>query len=516
MALWVGLVGPAHATAFGEERPAPPELVRVEDPDAPGALARSSTGALLASPPADGTSWSTETLAVVDGVPAVEALEALNADLWHGAGHRGQGVRVAVLDIQWFGAERDAADLDVVATADCWTHASCETPVDSLEARFGYEQGVHGFACAEIVQDVAPDAELFLVRVNGFTTFENAADWAIRNDIDILSMSMSFYNTSFYDGTGSFAPVLERLAANDVLLVTSAGNNAQSHWSGPFVDADGDDVLDFDGTGRLPLRFSAGRRAVLISWDEHDACGLSDLDAYLYDADGDLVGRSEAVQDRDADRCSPVERLNGEIATTGVYDLEIVSRRDVRTSLEVDVLATGGSVVDPVVFDSLNDPAAHPLAFAVGAVRVDRYLTAGAEGFSARGPGRAWLRKPDLAGPNGLTAEPYGARGFFGTSASTPAVAGAIALVMSEDPSLSPYEAADRLRAWALSDDPTGWDPHLGAGRARLPDLDAAGLGCGRGAAALPWPALLLVGLRRRQRSARSAAAARPPETIAP
>jgi subtilisin family serine protease len=107
--------------------------------------------------------------------------------------------------------------------------------------------------------------------------------------------------------------------------------------------------------------------------------------------------------------------------------------------------------------------------------------------------------KPEIAGPDGLTTPTYGVRGFFGTSASTPAVAGAVAVVRSRWPELTSREASERLRAWAFGDAP-GWDdPGLGAGRARLPVPDAAGeVGCRSGDRAL----LLLVplaGLRRRR-----------------
>ena len=66
----------------------------------------------------------------------------------------------------------------------------------------------------------------------------------------------------------------------------------------------------------------------------------------------------------------------------------------------------------------------------------------------------------------------YGPTGFYGTSAATPAVAAAVALVMSAEPGTTALEAAEHLRAHALSDTAT-WqaaDPALGAGRVRLPD----------------------------------------------
>ena len=128
----------------------------------------------------------------------------------------------------------------------------------------------------------------------------------------------------------------------------------------------------------------------------------------------------------------------------------------------------------------------------VGAVRANStYLTNGPETFSSWGPNARGYPKPDISGPDGLTTSVYGVTGFYGTSAATPAVAAAAALLMSADPTLTPAAAGRRLRALAASD-ATVWeepDHGLGAGRARLdPPESASGTegGCGRRATVLP------------------------------
>ncbi|MFN7143683.1 MAG: S8 family serine peptidase, partial [Myxococcota bacterium] len=143
-------------------------------------------------------------------------------------------------------------------------------------------------------------------------------------------------------------------------------------------------------------------------------------------------------------------------------------------------------------------------AFTVGAVRATGYLANASEPFSSIGPTHDGLPKPDIAGPDGLTTAVYGSRGFYGTSASTPAVAAAVALVLSEDPTLTPREAADRLVANAIGGPDTfeAADGTVGAGYARLPppgSTDSGG-GCGGGSAAVVAPGLLwLTSLRRRR-----------------
>lgn len=510
--LWWLLLVPAFAV-WPLDEGVPPTLVRVEDPSHPQAIATSSRAAILAEPPEDGTPWVWEDLAFPDGLsegweaevaPRFDALvasEAIGASAWHRAGFRGQGVRVAVFDIQWSGSEVDPAYLGAAGTADCWAHPSCERPLEPMAVRFSYERGVHGMACAEIVRDVAPGASIYLVRVNGRTTFESAVQWAIRNDIDIVSLSMSFFNSSFYDGTGPFADLVRQLDAAGVLLVTSAGNYAGSHWSAPWRDGDGDGRHDGDGSNGVRIAFGAGRWPVYVQWDEFRSCGLSDLDVIVKSPTGRVVGRGLERQGLDESGCSPSERVTVEAAVEGVYSVEIVARRLTSAFLEVDLLAPGGRVVDPSPRFSMADPGPSPHAFVVGSVRAEGYLRNRPQGFSSWGPSRAGVPKPDVAGPDGLSVRGFATGGFFGTSAATPAVAGAIALVMSRDPSLTPREAAERVRAWAMADgvqvDPRGDDPQWGAGRVRLPDPGAEA-GCGRGlVGALLWPVVGLGGWRR-------------------
>lgn len=491
---------------------APEDLVRVEDPAWPGAIARTERASLLAAPPEGSVAWRWETLAVPDGWPGDGAPDVTGAAAWHEQGWRGQGVRVAVFDVQWTLGDRLPDDLPVHTTADCWAHPSCEVELDLVAARYPSEQGVHGLACAETVLQVAPEAEVSLVRVNGFSTFEAAVDWAIRHEVDVVSMSLSFFNDSFYDGSGPFAALVERLAAADVQLVTSAGNYARQHWKGRWRDHDGDGLLDFGGSNDLPVVFNGtGRRTLYLNWDEHLACGASDLDVWVLDPEGYVVGRSERTQRPGVEGCDPVERVGVEVATEGVHRVVVRAERVAPAWLDVDLLVLGGQVVEPVAEGSIVDPGAHELAFTVGAVDAWGYLRNRAESFSSRGPTNGGLAKPDVAGPDGLSVGTYGVRGFFGTSAATPAVAGTMALVLSREPELRPAEAAERLRAWALGDEVGLDDPALGAGRVRLPAPGAEALGCvgpPRDRALLFLP-LLALG-RRRPTRAREAAAAPP------
>jgi len=496
--------------------PAPPpplpehvELVRVDVPDLPGAVATSAYASVfIGDPGLDDLPARPEPLAEIDAVVAEDALAALAVAPWHARGHGGSGVKVAVFDSQWRDWELLDDELSPTSTHDCFSHRSCELPLDSFE-RLG-STGRHGIACAEVIRDIAPEAELYLVRVTGLTSLENAVDWAIREEIDLISMSLSFFNESGYDGSGPINKPMDKLVDAGILMVTSAGNYATEHWSGDWRDRDHDGLMEFEpGEEGLWVYWNSGSRRLDVVWDEWSTCGTTDLDVYVYDEHGDLVGRSTSPQVQREQReknqgCQPVERTTVNAWDAGWY--RVVLRRDRGGDPgRIDLFARGGDVEHPVRAGSIVDPGTHPGVLTVGAVRARDYLRQDVEPFSSQGPTNGGLHKPDIAGPDGLTTYAYGPVSFFGTSAATPAVTGALAVLMGSDPDLTPRHAAQQLMSSAELDAAT-WDqvdPALGAGRARLPAIEQGGGGCGFGRL---MPMLCIVpalGLRRRSRRPR-------------
>lgn len=472
-------------------------LVRVEVPNFPGALLSSADASLLAAPPTDGTPWRPEILAEPDRLEATpdevadwstgafrpgEAFDALGAGPYRAAGYDGTGVKVAVFDIQWQDWELHADELGPVQTHDCARHSSCARPIDGVRPAFSFEYGSHGVACAELIRDLAPGVELHLVQVSGGVSLENAVSWAIREKIDVVSMSLSYFGESFGDGTGPVNAQARRLRDHGVLLVTSAGNSATEHTRARFTDADGDDIHDGpDGSERIQVELSPGTRRFSLHWDDFGRCE-TDLDAYVYSPSGKVVGRGRATQDPDDEGCLPVERIAVYADEDGIYDL-VIHRRRGPADVDLELYARGGAVVAGDPRGSIVDPGSSPTTLTVGAVNASGYLANPVEYFSSWGPTAGGLYKPDLVGPDGLSGSVYGNLGFFGTSASTPAVAGALALLLDARPELSPVEAAAVLRGHALSTSPVGAapDPARGAGAARLPPLDAQPLGCAAG-----------------------------------
>ena len=151
---------------------------------------------------------------------------------------RGQGVKVAIIDGGFKGADELSGDLP--ARSRLRGH---DFTGEGLYA--GDE--VHGTACTEIIHDVAPEAELYLYKVGDLVDLENAKDRSIQDSIGVISHSLTWYGTGIGDGKGIACDIVDDAADNGILWVNAAGNSAKSHYYQPWSDSDSDDIHNFNG-----------------------------------------------------------------------------------------------------------------------------------------------------------------------------------------------------------------------------------------------------------------------------
>ena len=76
----------------------------------------------------------------------------------------------------------------------------------------------HGTGVAEIVHDIAPDAQLYLIKISTNVDLDQAVTFALSQGIDIISVSMGWYNVTPGDGSGEFASMVERATALSPML----------------------------------------------------------------------------------------------------------------------------------------------------------------------------------------------------------------------------------------------------------------------------------------------------------
>ena len=347
----------------------------------------------------------------------------------------------------------------------------------------------HGTAVAEIIHDIAPDASLYLLQIAETSDFVQAVDWCIENGMNVANMSLAFV-AGPRDGSGYQAEQVNRAFEAGIIWVASAGNEASTHWQGPWQDTDADNVLEY-APGREVIGFtyggSSGGFPLIVTqlvWNVWPSTSGLYFDIEIY---------------RDSLRTLRVATSNGypslalahrlavqDNPSVGRYYVSVVHHLGtIPNGLRFDVFLDNGyaqqmSPMDPS--GSLVSPAD-----AVGAVAVGAYdyavSTPGAtpaRPYSSRGPTWDGRLKPDFTAGDGVSTATYGQRQFYGTSASAPHVAGAAALLSGATVSggLSTYvwsteDFVRLLSANSIDFGTSGADMTYGRGGVVLPPASA-------------------------------------------
>ncbi len=375
------------------------------------------------------------------GIPPTltQGLQLTNALSMQTAGITGLGASVAVIDEGFVGYT--GAELPPTVTAQSFRPGLPDTITD------------HGTACAEIVADMAPGAEMYLLATGSDMDIEAALEWCLDNNIDIVSMSLSLLNGPF-DGTHPTARVINRVRQGGVLVVNSAGDYAEKHWTGNFVDADGDRYGEFatgdEGIGIQVANDGDTVEAHLSWFQTASPTGTKadvtnrDYDLVLADSTGAVVAQSAVTQNGDD---PPDEMLRAIVSTAGAYDLKVLAVSSNIVGGPVDHLKIfiQDQIVEPVLQvkeSSLTAMAAAENALTVAATRavaqlndptIIDYPVDTLEPDSSQGPTVDGRLKPDMAGPDAVLTSIRAPAPFFGTSAAAPHVAGGAALLKSED-----------------------------------------------------------------------------------
>ena len=386
----------------------------------------------------DGAAMSHPLRSVGYGNRVSEGVALVNADALQEAGVTGRGVKVGILD---FGFQRYQALV-----------AAGEVPRAKAMRAFNRAGRVeanspHGTGCAEIVADMAPDAELYVAAVDGAEgQIIAAGQWLASQGVDIVNFS----------GGGHYGPhngsaLLDRfvdhvVSEHDLLWVNAAGNEGASHWMAMAVDRNRNGFVD-NVTQRYPDLIAVTGRELQITvvWDDWGSdpqrpSAQQDIDAYLLaEQPGGLV-RVAASREVQNGRGRPAEVMALQGIPRGQVLYLALHMKRVSRAVRVHVFVRGGSsdIAPKVPGHSVSIPATARAALAVAAVdaRNDRL-----EDFSSRGPTDDRRMKPEVSAPDNTVSMAYGrgrsAGRFPGTSAAAPHVAGFAALLKQLEPRAS-------------------------------------------------------------------------------
>jgi subtilisin family serine protease len=460
-------------------------------------------------------------------------------------GIEGGGVTVGILSDSFNQATKSDDGSGPVATTEAGDVLSGDLPgevnpcgdttsVKVLEPDISGERPTdEGRGMAQIVHDLAPKASIdFASAFNNELAFaKNIHELAVEGARVIADDVFYFEEPFFQDGPVAVA--VDEVAAAGVTYFSAAGNNnlidAEGHditsWETPeyrdsgscpqvvqaLPELQGTHCLDFDPGAQTDRTFGikvepGATLTVDLQWDEPWYGVETNLDAYLLDAGGNLIGESRENNIKKSQKPVEVIQWPNETKSERTVQLVVNRRSGFNPRVKFALVENGSGVsateyprttekdvVGPTVFGHNGASG----AISVGAVPFNAAPSAKGsrpEEYSSRGPVRhdfgpvigtekalplvspEVLSKPDLAatdcGKTTFFASFVKAENvwrFCGTSAAAPHAAAVAALMLNSKPAAEPDEIRSALLASAVSVGEIGEDEPcaVGAGLVR-------------------------------------------------
>jgi len=405
------------------------DLAFVED------ISRPSPARPVPPPPADQVAASLK----FQGAPRPESM--LGISELHRKGVLGQGIKVAVFE----------SEFDIDPREPQIAGRPVQLQSYSSKGIKGDGGGEHGVGCAQVIRAIAPECELYLVNYEDDVALVQALKEAPEKGFDIISCSMGYLTIEdFGDGTSPRCRAIDRAVDKGVLFFDAAGNCAQNHFSDHFTDPDQDRIHEFDPSDDEGLAFHMKKGEVgvfRLTWDDWERTG-QDLDLFLIsERNGEAVLMDKSANDQRRGKRSPVEFIAFKAKREGDYFLAIkndsATPRNVEFHLWVDLeyAASNKSMEyrSPEGSARCDDMVLARSTISVGAVDP---FNSRLQSYSARGPSADGRICPVLMAPDCLYVDAYaGQPGYFpGTSCSAPVAAGVAALILGQNPRLTPAQ----------------------------------------------------------------------------
>ena len=437
------------------------------DPDDLGAVA-SLEAVKRITPPDYGYTKKGSTLTEGDAVHRANLVRAFS-------GLTGEGVKVGVIS-------------DGV---DAWTSARSRGDLPSrIEINPNQDsEGHEGTALLEIVHDLAPDAELAFSGSESSLGMAQAILW-LANDAfdgdgaDVIVDDLGYFFQPFFED-GIVAQAAADAVAGGAVFASAAGNYAQEHYEGEFVDG-GDGFHAFDGSSDITMRLrSPFSTRVTLQWNDQFGASGNDYDLYICPAG--LTPTTFNLFNGICDASADLQNGNDdplEVASLyGEAEVDVFIRKDGGQNRRLEMFFFDSYPREYGVEEGgIVHHVAVPGVLAVGAVDADDPGNDDLRSYSDQGPSRIYFpsfetrQKPDVVASDGVSVTGSGGfpSHFNGTSAAAPHVGGIAALLIEAqrlaDPAMTKKEVADavtqKIRDTAIDLGPAGHDNRFGYGRA--------------------------------------------------
>src|SRR3989344_3868036 len=379
-------------------------------------------------------------------------------------GQNGAGIKIGIIDLGFTGLST--------------SQSKGELPVNLSIVDYtgtGNNGTDHGTNVAEIVYEMAPGASLYLAKIDTEVQLSQAVTAMAAAGVKVINLSVAWFGAAFYDGTGPICDIANAANTAGMQWVNAMGNHRYMHYLGTFADANADLRHEFaTGQNYNTMSLTAGSAVTLmLNWKAYPQTTV-DYNLYLYngnpDAGGTQVASSTNKQSGNGGSWYPTphEQIDHTPSTTGTYYIVVKKVSSSTANLPLTLFSSSANLVTRTYASSIVQPADCANVIGAGATN----LSDVAESFSSEGPTPDGRAKPDVAGPDRVQTSLTG--NFAGTSAASPHVAGAVALLMAQNPGLSLTQIKWLLTSTAKDVSTPGYDYRTGYGRISL-DADADG-----------------------------------------
>ena len=396
----------------------------------------------------------------------------LQADQLRAIGASGLGVKVGIISDganNWRSAA-NTGDLpnNVTTFGSCTTRsadpANCRSQLTCNE----------GTAMAEIIHDIAPDAELAVAAVSTSLEFIQQLNRLANNfEADIIVDDLGFFGEPYFED-GDLAQAVSALPAN-ILYFSSAGNSGNTHYEQQYSAA-GSTLHNFGVQNNIndnAIGFAIGPNRgafVLLQWSDRYENANSNYDLFVFDDNGNQVANSVGINQTAIEGTCVFNGSNTDAVRFALVDRVSGSNR------RLEMFFLGASAIEyPIAAGSVFGHAGTPRAIAVGAINAGSNDVAF---YSSHGPSliefpsRQTRAKPDMAATDGVSVTGAGgfSSPFFGTSAAAPHAAAVAAQLLSAGPDVTPAQVRS-----ALLNTASGGGSSAAVGRGRISAIRAFG-----------------------------------------